>query len=400
MHHLSLAVVLLLLSGELGTVFAGPDDLYSAEWSERNLEKNPRDEVAWAGLVEARLKDKDFARAEKALADWKSKVPKPSANLDRLRGELALARDAIPDAIDAWLRYLKAEPKDWETRVQLSVAYSRQRAWKEAVRELSNVIEGNPHAAAYSQRAACRIRLHDWPGAESDVREANHLDATESVVRSLLPRFERARDWLPAVKKLDSAITKEPDNISLLLDRAEWLFGAGFLDAGLDDVQAALKTNPKSLRAQIWNGAVAWERGDVRSAGDVLELRFGDFGKEFRTGLKSIDASTDPEARARFLLSHKQPLLALSEVRNADGSPAKAHALLELGRSPEAGVAARRAAELHPDDPEAWLVLGRLELHNGNIGEALEALNRSTKIKRSSEAEALRTTAMQRLGKK
>jgi tetratricopeptide (TPR) repeat protein len=364
------------------------------------LEKNPRDEEAWARLVDARLKDGDIARAEKALADWQAKISKPSASIDRLRGEFAFAREAVPEAIDAWQRYLEAEPKDWETRNRLAVAYARQGAWQKAVRELSTAIEANPQAEVFANRAAYSVHLHDWAAAESDVREGNRLDATNQTVRGLLPLFDRSRDWLPPVRKLDAAIAKDPSNVSLLLDRAEWLIGVGFHDAGLDDMQAALKANPKSLRAQLWRGVMAWEKGDRAGAGDVTELRVEKFSKEFRTGLRTIDANNDPEARARFLLKYKQPLLALAEVRDSDGSPAKAHALLQLDRMPEAGVAARRAVELHPGDSESWLTLGRLELQNGNIQEALEAFNHSIKIKRSAEAEELRATALGRLGKK
>jgi tetratricopeptide (TPR) repeat protein len=401
MYDRSLAVVLLLLCGGPAALIADEEDLYSAEWTERRLEKNPKNESDWASLVESRLRDRDFARAEKALADWKAKVPKPSPNIDRMRGEIAFVRDAMADAVEAWLRYLKANPKEWETRVRLANAYAQQHAWKDAIRELSTVIETKPTATAFGQRAACRIRERDWGGAEKDIREANRLDATDSQVRKFFPAFERSREWLPAVQKLDAAIAKEPENLSLVLDRGEWLVGAGFHDAGLDDFQRVLKANPKSLRAQLWNGVILWERGDKQiQSSAVIKMRYDKFTKEFRSELKAIDASTDPEARAQFLLRCEQPLLAQLEVSEIDGSPARAQALLQLDRLPAAGVAARRAVEVHPDDPKAWLTLGRLELQNGNIQQAIEALNRSTKIKRSAEADELRESAAQRLGKK
>lgn len=400
MNHSSLSVVLLILCGGHAALLADEDDLHIAEFSEQSLQKNPQDESAWARLVTARIKDKDLDRAEKALANWKSKVAKPSANLDRLQGEFAFARNDMPAAIEAWLRCLKADPKDWETRAHLADAYGNQRDWSSAIRELSTAIQGNREAGLFAQRAGYRVRAHDWAAAEADIQEANRLDTTHPQVRNLLPRFERSKEWLPTVKKLDASIAKDPGNVSLRLERAEWLVGLGFPDAGMDDVQAAIKANSKSLRAQVWLGVIEWERGNPKNAGDVMKLPFAEFSKEFRTGLRTIDTNADPEVRARFLLTHKQPLLALNEVRDVDGSPAKARALLDLNRLPEAGVAARRAVELHADDSEAWLTLGRLELENGNIQDALEALNGSTKIKRSPEADELRSTATRRLGKK
>jgi hypothetical protein len=179
----------------------------------------------------------------------------------------------------------------------------------------------------FAQRAIVFIRLHDWSAAEADVKKADQLDATNSSARSLLPLFERSRDWQPQVRKLDAEIAKKPDDVNLRLDRAEWLIGVGFHDAGLDDVKEALKFDPKSLRARIWNGVMAWERSSPVDAGDVMELRFDKFTKEFRMGLRTIDADSDAEARARFLVDHKQPLLALAEVRDSADSPAKAQAL-------------------------------------------------------------------------
>jgi tetratricopeptide (TPR) repeat protein len=400
MHHSTTAALLLLAIGGSTTVLADSYDLFSAEWSERRLEKNPRDEGARAGIVESRLKAGDLVRAEKALADWEAKVPKPAPSLDRLRGETAFARDKIPEAVSAWLRYLKAEPKDWESRVRLAQAYERQGEWQKAVQEYSIVSKSNPSAEIFAQRAIGHVRLHDWAAAEADVKKADQLDATNSSARSLLPLFERSRDWQPQVRKLDAEIAKKPDDVNLRLDRAEWLIGIGFHDAGLDDVKEALKLDPKSLRAQIWNGVLAWERGAPPDAGDVMELRFDKFTNEFRTGLRTIDANREAEARARFLVDHKQPLLALAEVRDSADSPAKAQALYQLDRLPEAGIAARNAVKAHPENADAWLTRARLELQNGNIPEAIDAANRSRKIKRSPEAEELRATATLRLGKK
>lgn len=399
MHQTFRAVVLLLFVGGFSSLFAD-DDLQFAEISERRLEKNPQDEAAWARLIEARLQSRDVARAEKALSDWKAKVAKPSPNIDRLRGEVALAKNLIPEAIQAWQRYLGAEPKDAITRAQLASAHANQREWSQAIREITKVIEAQADAKDFAQRAMYRIRSRDWAGAQADITEANRLNAADPVTRQFYPAFERSREWLPAVKKIDAAIAKDNSNVSLRLDRAEWLIGMGFYDAGLDDIDTALKNEPSSIRARVWQGVVAWERGPSEKIGEVAELRFGNFSDEFRKGLRTIDANADPEVRAQFLLTHHQPILALSQVAKVDGSPAKASALVALDRLPEARVAARRTAEVRPRDAEAWLALARLELKNGNIEEALGAANRSISIKRTAAATELREEATLRLGKK
>jgi hypothetical protein len=60
-----------------------------AELSERRLSKEPENEKAWADLVQARLDGNDLKRAEKALNDWRTKVPNPVPKIEQLQGELA-----------------------------------------------------------------------------------------------------------------------------------------------------------------------------------------------------------------------------------------------------------------------------------------------------------------------
>ena len=131
-----------------------------------------------------------------------------------------------------------------------------------------------------------------------------------------------------------------------------------------------------------------------------MKFQIADLTPQFEEQLKAMDISTDPEARANFLLASQQPLMALDEVENVDGSVAKARALLELDRLPEAGVAARKAVNLHPKNAQAWLALARLEFANGNNNETLAAADRSLKLQKTPEAVELRKIAQLNLGKK
>lgn len=371
-----------------------------AEINARVLEKNPQDEMAWAKLVHARVAARDFARAEKALADWRAKVPKPAADLDRSRAELAFAREQWADAVEAWKAYLQAKPKDAAAWLELAEAHEKMRQWPEAIGAVSEAIALRPSAPDLARRAGFHVRRHDWAKAEADVREADRLDATDPAVQALLPVFDRAKEWKSTVTKLDAALAEKPDDVSLRLDRAEWLIGIGLNEAANDDIEAAWKTNPQSLRARVWRGIMAWERGRQDEKGDVMEWRLAQVDAAYERELKAADRSTDSETRAAFLVRRRQPLLALGELRELDGSPIKAHALLMLKRIPEAGLAARRAVEIHPKDAGAWLVLARVELENGNIREALAALDRSIKINPAPEAVSLQKDTQRRLGKK
>ena len=382
------------------------DDADTAEWatkaelSTRKLEKDPHDEKAWAELARARLKQGDWKRAEKAVADWRAAVAHPSPMIERVEAELAVANGDSEAAIPAWKKYLDLKPGDKEGWLSLSQACSNEHEWKEAVDAATHALAIKKDAWTLMQRAESLIRLRDWSGAEADVREANKLDPMDSTTKTLFPVFERSKEWLPMVTKLDASIAADPKTVGLLIDRAEWLTGEGFTDAGGDDVEAAFKLDPRSLRVRFWNGIMAWERNNADQAGDVMKFPFSSVTVPFEIELKKMDASTDPEARAQFLLKNQQPLMALHEVGDTRGSVAKAQALLDLSRLPEAGAAARHAVEAHADDATAWLLLARVELGNGNIKETLDALDHSSRLKKSKEADALRKDALARLGKK
>ncbi|HWB59879.1 MAG TPA: tetratricopeptide repeat protein [Chthoniobacteraceae bacterium] len=89
----------------------------SADWpligekAERALEKNPKDEQAWSDLVQARIELRDYDRAEKALANWRAKVPHPSPDADRKEADLAQALNDDARTIRALKRYLAEDPK-------------------------------------------------------------------------------------------------------------------------------------------------------------------------------------------------------------------------------------------------------------------------------------------------
>jgi tetratricopeptide (TPR) repeat protein len=342
----------------------------------------------------------DYERAAKALTDWQAKVPKASPEIDRSRGELAAARRKWPEAIEAWRRYLSSVPNDEAMWMELASAYGSTRAWDEAVQAVSKAIELSASAERLSQRARYRIRLHDWTAAEADAREADRLDATDGGARALLPVFERAAQWIGPVTRLDASIAKDPENPQLRLDRAEWLIGIGFTDAGTDDVDIAFEKAPTSLRARLWHGLLAWHRGDKENVGNVIEMQLTDVDASFERELRALEKASTPEERAAFLMRHKQPVLALEEVSKLDGSPSKVMALLTLDRLTEAGAAARRSVEMNPGDSTAWIALARVEIANGNINEALGTLQRSLRIKKTTEGVALLKQTERRLGRK
>jgi len=401
---MALAVLMAIGASGRAEPSEGGEWAVKAERLERHLLEAPADEDSWAALVHACLEQGDSERAEKTIARWQTSAGKPSAALDRARGEVAFAQKKWANAITALQQYLKAAPKDHAAWTQLAVAHENIRSWERASEAVSKAIALQPTPERLAQRARYRLRLHAWDEAEADVREANRLDPTSDGAKALLPLFERVAQWKGPISRLDARIAADPENGQLRLDRAEWLVGIGLRDAATEDVEVAFKAEPTSLRARLWRGLLAWDRGaaasdpeTMKNVGDVREMALSEIDSRFERELRELESSNDAEARAAFLLVHEQPVLALSEVQKIDGSPSRTLALLQLQRWVEAGVAARRAVEANPKSHLAWYGLARVEIENGNIREAVDALRRSLRLQKTPEAAALLKETERRL---
>lgn len=409
-------MALLLAESGLGWARDSEDWPAIAEVSARQVRENPKNEEAWTALARAQIAQGDLQRAEKTLEDWKAKVASPGEAWDRAEGELALKKADAPRAVEAFKRSVKKAPKDPDAWWHLSAAYAAAKDWANSIEAMDHVLAIRPDAVGFVQRSRLRIWAHDWAGAEADIRRANELDAADPGVQTLFPKFERSATWLPMIKSLDERVKQQPRDYHALLNRAEWLRFAGFTHAAREDIDAALKINPESLRARFWSGLAAQEQhaarerqgqsGDEKSdwkekagAHGVMPMAAQLITAEFESQLEAMDGEKDAEMRAQFLLRYRQPLMALREVEGVDGSPAKAQALFDLHRLPEAGRAARSATAQHPSSPVAWLALARWELETGNYREAVDAAQKAIKLKKSPEAEELRKLAQQRLGK-
>lgn len=367
-----------------------------AETSQRRLQAEPNDEKAWAELVQGWLGLEDFRHAESALAAWRAKIGAPAPISDRLQGDLAFARRDFAAAIEAWKRYTHAVPTDALGWDRLAKAQEQLGDFAAAIGSLVKASESAPSASRFAWRARLKTRAHDWAGAVADAEEGNRIDATDADIGALYPIFERRKEWLPKVELLSAALEREPDNIELLLDRGEALANEGLIEAAHDDIEVAYQKRRGSLRARFWRGLLAWERDDREQVGKVMHTQRNTLPEGALARLRELETEVDPELRGAFLMEISQPVLALEEVDAVDASIAKAAALQALGRLPEAGQAARRAAEMHPGNDRAWRVLGEVEMGNGNMSEALKAFDRSLKIKQTEEVTTLRKAVLRR----
>ena len=96
-----------------------------AEIARRLLVASPRDESLWEKRSRALVELEDWAHAAATLEEWQHAVPKPSAVLDELRGEVADGQDDTESAIRAWTAAAGAAPKNTDVRDKLAASPRR-----------------------------------------------------------------------------------------------------------------------------------------------------------------------------------------------------------------------------------------------------------------------------------
>lgn len=409
-HHGALLLALTIFGGlglSLGFASETNDWAARAEICDRQLISKPKKNAVWADLVEARICLRDFCRAAEALQIWRrtvSNVSKSYPLIERLQGDLDYSQGHLEEATGAWQLYVQQAPVDITGWDRLAWVLERQKRLREAKDALSSALKVKADASHYAWRARLSILLRDWDGAAADVQAGNKLDATKEAIQALFPIFERSDKWRPQLNALDAAVQADGAGVEALLDRMELLAGQGFLEGAYEDAAEAARRSPRSLRAQVWKGALAWERGGIRSeVGDVAKTdrrKLKRWVPHWPTLLRQMDQDNNPETRAQALLKLRQPLLALKEVGETDGSPAKVLALLELKEIPKAGETARRATELHPEAADAWEAMARVNMVNGNPREALQNLDQCMQLNPAGKYTGLRKEAETALGAK
>jgi tetratricopeptide (TPR) repeat protein len=389
---------------------AGDNAAARAEIAERRLKWHSKDGTAWETLVRARLEMGDVERAEKALEKWSKLETRPekvSPIIHLLRGHVARKRDHPGDALIHWKNALIKEPGNVEALDAVAWAEAAQNNWREAADAVSRLlsIENNPSLEArrvgyYVQRANWFLRIRDWARAEADVRTANELDATNAGVKELLPLLESRNQWQPSLEALDKdaeAALSTTDKATVLLKRAVFLLQHAFLIQAFEDAKSAYDLTPDRMDAQFWKSFCAWRNEKPQHVAPFQpkseEYMEWILEEQQLRKVEELGRSRDSERQAEHLLDLKQPYMALHLTREVEGSLAKVKALRALGEQVQARKAAHRALELAPDSPEALLEMAEIEFENGNITEALSAVDRV--IKSNNKPARARATALQ-----
>ena len=395
----------------------------TVELARRIVESAPGDAKTWETLIRTGLELLEDDRCAAWLDQWQQRA-KPPPVIEDLRGDVCLDREDLAGAEQHWRAFLNAKISPNEralTLGKLADLFVKQKRWADAAEARGRAVAARDTPANRASLAAALLRVHRWDAASAEMKRANGRDAADETVKEWLPHFEALAKYLPRIKQLDVEIAKQPQNVTLLLDRARLLTLSDLPLAALDDGEHAMSLQPGSMRARIQtaesfldsdrpDGAAKLQVSKklVRGSGNhVSERALDDLSAADAALMQDQRNAAALVSRAKVLRDLNQFTLALADTQAAltidDKSAAAhfeaAHALDGLERTSEAVEQIRRATELNADDPVYWYYRGLLEAQRANFAGAVDAQTRSIALRESLVALQEREQCERRIGK-
>ena len=326
----------LALSAYREALSRSPDNVLIITQAVTALQRAGQIDEARKILEDARRRDLRHPQLDK-LESYSQKF----AAQDHLRhGDLSLAEDILEELV-------QQDPNDVSAGLQLALVMMQQGRLDEAEVLLREVKAKAPESGLV---IGSQIQLEVLRGnAEEAIRICDEVieksgTAASYVLRARTHAALQAND--KAMADFGRAIEIDPNAAGLWLVRAGFLESLGRIDEAIEDVRKAMALAPDSLPVQK----------------RVIELYFGS-GR--RALVQEADTMLDRALEAHL----DDPQLKVYKVRR----------LLAEGTRPSLELAKRlleEVTEAEPERVEAWRLLGRLELQQGEPGRALDIVLR------------------------
>jgi tetratricopeptide (TPR) repeat protein len=219
--------------------------------------------------------------------------------------------------------------------------------------------------------AAARRRALSALGGETEVHDEQRA-AVAKVLGEIAARATGAEQWDEAERALIAALRLAPGFADLHFRLAGVLEHDERLEDALDELHAALRINPNYLAARVELALLQARLGRV---GDALEelrrleqSRKPSEGESFRRGMRSMQAADWEEAgsllRRAYGLGVKSLEAELTHLAN----------LTREGDLHRARLLLRDLVVTHPTYPDLHCMLGRVELEQGYVDDAVASL--------------------------
>lgn len=315
--------------------------------------------LVWIQSIQKQNEIKELSRH--IIDAYRSGLESADASLVRFSAERLLQSDPLNPAYLSVLADANAQLQDWDgTKKALE-------KWKQARSE-----EPLPHSAL-----ALEARLHESRGSLDeaietwrDYLQSPALSRDEEIqglveLARLYRMQENWNDLRPVLDRLDNLTSQ-----GYRLERALTNLELGLYEAALADFEAAAATIPPHPDVETYRGKFRQVEESLAFLKQVKNL------PPLEQALAYQKAAMDEEALEQFQEAFRQGTL--------QGNSAADASLKKLA----SGMA---------EQPEAWVLYGKLKMEQANWTAAINAFSRAIEISPNPAYEALRTAAFEKL---
>jgi tetratricopeptide (TPR) repeat protein len=230
----------------------------------------------------------------------------PTLHLARLRGAVAIELDDVAAAIEVLRHVLAAAPNDWESWSNLGNALRLAGDFDGSADAFERALLINPKSPEIRMNYAAVLRQQSrHEEAEGVYRElAEEFPENAQPLRELFMLLKDTRRDRPALEVIEAAIARAPDNVDLLLDKANHLTALQRMDDAEAVYRRALELDPLHAAAfaglalvnELANRAAnlqpladeAEQRGVTEAANFIRAYHYRRM-KEFDAGLAALE---------------------------------------------------------------------------------------------------------------
>ena len=323
-------------------------------------------------------------------------------------GQRYFQKGKYREALIQFSNVLQVDSSDADAHYQLARVYSRMQQWDPAYHELERTVELQPeNYQARLDLANLLIAGHDLKLAQEQTDFLLQKQPKNPVVHGAVGDLRAAQNDIPgAIQEMEESTTLDPNRWESYLELASFQMKAGMPAAAEENFKKAVELNPEATQTRLSLGAYY-----------EFVRRFAEAEQQVRA---AIDADpTDPDPRAAlvrlYMIQGKkdQAELSLKQVRRdfrdnsvgyrmlgdfyfAAGDVDKALAeysalyqehpsdllvkknyiqlLILKDRIDEASKLTGEILKASPGDARALTYRGQIEIHNGNLKQAIETL--------------------------
>ncbi len=189
-----------------------------------------------------------------------------------LKGNERLQEKDYKGARQFYTEALQIDNNFPEAYYNLGITYQMTADYEAAIREFTQAIERkNDYADAYYQRSLAYLDFGENYRSLEDARQLIELEGEARGYYLLGLGHEAVKNYPEALDAFSQALTLDPENVPVLVNRATMFFYLDELDKALADLQLAEKHDPQEANIYNLRSMIAFTQGDYAQAKDWVE---------------------------------------------------------------------------------------------------------------------------------